>query len=140
METFTTSSQLPIGKKIARVRELLGYTQADLAALMSVTQQAISKMEASNKVDDLTIRRVANCLGIKKEAIKNFSNDLLIELLKNKGYTSKNTKAANSTIEAAREQKIDLSEKIIELYERLYRSEVLVLRLSQTRDTAVSEL
>ena len=43
---------LKIGRKISRVREIIGMKQEALATLLGVSQQAISKIEQSEKVED----------------------------------------------------------------------------------------
>jgi len=72
-----------IGKKISRLRELRGMKQETLAEQLGISQQAVSKMEQSEQVEDLTLERVAKALGIRKEAIENFNDEALIFHIEN---------------------------------------------------------
>ncbi len=67
-----------IGRKISRVRELKGMKQETLAAAMGVTQQAISKLEQSEEVDDERLGFIAQHLGVSVDAIKNFNEEAAI--------------------------------------------------------------
>lgn len=64
-----------LGKKISRVRELRGMKQETLAEQLGISQQAISKIEQSENVEDVTLGRIAKALGVPPEAIKNFSEE-----------------------------------------------------------------
>ncbi|WP_286850284.1 helix-turn-helix transcriptional regulator, partial [Proteiniphilum sp. UBA5480] len=44
-ETHTHMNASSIGRKIERIRRLKGMTQTELANMLGVTRQAISKME-----------------------------------------------------------------------------------------------
>ncbi len=45
-------------------REYLGYTQADVAARMGITQSALAQMEASKRPRKATLEKLAAALGI----------------------------------------------------------------------------
>ena len=64
-----------IGRKISRIRELRGMKQETLAAEMGVSQQAISKVEQSEHVDDDRLQAIAEKLGVSVEAIRNFDEE-----------------------------------------------------------------
>lgn len=72
-----------IGRKISRIREMLGVKQELLADKMGISQQAVSKIEQSEHIEDSTLDRVAQALGVKSEAIKNFVEDTLIFHIEN---------------------------------------------------------
>lgn len=55
------------GKKIERIRLLVGMSQSELGDLLGVSKQAISKMERSKKIDDEKFIRVLNILGVNTE-------------------------------------------------------------------------
>lgn len=72
-----------IGRKISRIRELRGMKQDTLAAELGVSQQAISKMEQSEKIEDEALERVARVLGVPVEGIKQFSDEAVINFIAN---------------------------------------------------------
>jgi transcriptional regulator with XRE-family HTH domain len=78
METNAKPQSRHIGRKISRVREMLGMKQEVLADKLGVTQQAISKIEQSENVEDVTLEKVAKALGMQSEAIKNFNEETVI--------------------------------------------------------------
>jgi transcriptional regulator with XRE-family HTH domain len=74
---------LHIGKKISRIRELRGMKQETLAAELGISQQAISKIEQSADVDGEALEKIANILGVTPEAVKNFSEEAVINFIAN---------------------------------------------------------
>lgn len=79
----TTSKPKHLGRNIGRLRELRGLKQEALAIAMGVSQQTISIMENSETVDDEKLLEVAKVLGVSPEAIKNFSEDAVINYFNN---------------------------------------------------------
>ena len=57
METEFYTNNSHLGRKIERIRRLRGMTQTDLGELLGVTKQAISKMEQSEKMNQIQINR-----------------------------------------------------------------------------------
>lgn len=104
-----------IGHKIARIRELKGMNQEALADKLGVTQQAISKMEQSDHIDDLMIERISKALGVTPTAVRNFNEEALFNNIQTNSDT-----AANNTIVNYQFNPI---EKIVELYDALLKSE-----------------
>lgn len=74
---------LHIGRKISRIRELRGMKQETLAAELGVSQQTVSKIEQSEKIEDDVLEKIAVVLGVSSEAIKRFSEDVLIFNIEN---------------------------------------------------------
>jgi transcriptional regulator with XRE-family HTH domain len=102
---------LHIGRKIERIRMLRGIKQETLAASLGITQAAVSKMEQSEKVSDEKLGEVAKVLGVTSDAIKNFDENASIN---NNVYDQNNTVI---------NYQFNPVEKIVELYERLLKSE-----------------
>lgn len=100
-----------IGRKIERIRELKGIKQETLAIELGISQQAVSKMEQSESIDDDRLERVAKAIGVTKQAIRNFSEEAQIN---NNVYDQNNTVI---------NYQFNPIEKIVELYERLLTSE-----------------
>jgi transcriptional regulator with XRE-family HTH domain len=101
------------GKKIERIRELRGMKQDTLAAALGISQQAVSKMESSEEIDEDRLSKVAEILGVTPDAIRNFSEDALFNNINNNFHD-------NSSLINYQFNPID---KIVELYERLLKSE-----------------
>ncbi len=77
------SETLHIGRKISRIRELRGMKQEALAQELGISQQAISKLEQSEKVEEEVLDKIAKALGVNSEAIKNYDDEKLIQNIQN---------------------------------------------------------
>jgi transcriptional regulator with XRE-family HTH domain len=115
METPTKSSKMHLGRKISRIREIRGIKQDYLATELGVSQQTISKIEQSEQVEDSTLEKIAAVLGLSAEAIKNFSEEALINNI--------NSSYDNSTLNVNNHCSFNPLDKVVELYERLLASE-----------------
>nr|WP_315423072.1 helix-turn-helix transcriptional regulator [uncultured Pedobacter sp.] len=126
METAQKPNRTHIGRKISRIRELRGMKQETLATELGISQQAISKIEQSEEIEDSTLEKVAKVLGVTAEAIKNYSDETVLNIISNT-FTSND----NSTINAINIQPtFNPLDKLMqaldankELYERLLTSE-----------------
>ncbi len=78
-----TPTKNHIGRKISRIRELRDMKQEALAQAMGTNQQAISLMENSETIDEEKLVEVAKALGVTPEAIKNFSEEAVINYFNN---------------------------------------------------------
>ncbi len=74
---------LHIGRKIARVREIKGIKQEALALELGVSQQTISNLEKSEKIEDEVLEKIAKYLAVTPEAIKNFSDEAVVNYFNN---------------------------------------------------------
>lgn len=72
---------LHIGRKISKIRELRGMKQETLAAELGISQQAISKIEQSEEIEDEALEKIAKVLGLPPEAIKKFNEDAVINII-----------------------------------------------------------
>ncbi len=109
-----------IGRKIERIRELRQMKQDTLAAGLGISQQAVSKMEQSEEVDDEKLSKVATLLGVSVEAIRNFNEETAI----NNINTFNDSSAFNFQCHFNPLDKlIELVEENKKLYERLLKSE-----------------
>lgn len=115
MDASTTKSTMHLGRKIGRMRELLGVKQETLASELGISQQSVSKMEQSEKVDDERLEEVAKILGVKSEAIRNFNDDSVINNI--------NNLYDNSSVDTIVNTQINPIKELAELYERLLQSE-----------------
>ncbi len=109
-----------IGRKISRIR---GMKQETLAEELGISQQSVSQMEQSESLEDEKLDKVAKALGVSKEAIKNFSEEAILNIIGNT-YHVDNSSAVNygctfNPIDKIMEQ----SDKIEELYKKLLEAE-----------------
>jgi transcriptional regulator with XRE-family HTH domain len=108
-----------IGRKISRLRELRGMKQETLAEQLGISQQAVSKMEQSEQVEDLTLERVARALDVTPAIIKNFSEEAVINNIQN-NYEGSSIHGGSVGQQYCTFNPFD---KIVELYEALLKSE-----------------
>ena len=115
-----------LGRKISRIRELKGMKQETLAHLLGVSQQAVSKLEQSEHVDEDRLTEVGKVLGLSTEAIKNFNEDAIINVIGNTVTNHDNASVFNYF------PTFNPFEKIVELYEALLKSEREKIELMET--------
>lgn len=115
---------LHIGRKIARIRELKGIKQESLAIDLGVTQQTVSNIEKSEKIEDEVLEKIAKALGVPAKAIENFSDEAVINII---ASTVNNHDQSASVFFSPTFNPIDKWLDVIEenkkLYERLLASE-----------------
>jgi transcriptional regulator with XRE-family HTH domain len=125
---ITTEPRMHIGRKIERIRELRGMKQETLADLLGVSQQAVSRMESSQDVEEERLQKVATALGVTPEAIRHFSEEALFN---NINSIHDNHENSVNTFHVVNYQ-FNPIEKIVELYERLLKSEREKVELLQS--------
>jgi transcriptional regulator with XRE-family HTH domain len=76
-------STFHIGRKIERIRLLRGLKQDAFASALGITQQAVSKMESSEEVEEERLNKVAEVLGVTPEVIRNFNEEALFNNINN---------------------------------------------------------
>lgn len=111
-----------IGRNIQKIRVYLGMKQEALAADLGVSQNVISKIEKESEIEEGLLNKIASVLGISAEVIKDFDVERAICNINNyKDATI--SPGATATVYAAHTQQINPLEKLVELYERLLKSE-----------------
>lgn len=122
-----TPTKNHIGRKISRIRELRDMKQEALAQAMGTNQQAISMMENSETIDEEKLVEVAKALGVTPEAIKNFSEENVINYFNNFYDNSfangQGTFGANNCTFNPLDKLIEAYEENKKLYERLLEAE-----------------
>jgi len=116
MENATKTTRTHLGRKISRIRELRGMKQDALAAELGISQQAVSKLEQSEEIEDSTLEKVAKVLGVSAEGMRSFSEETVFNII---GNTFTDSSSNNNNYLCT----INPLEKIIELYERLLAAE-----------------
>ncbi|MFN0293422.1 helix-turn-helix domain-containing protein [Pedobacter helvus] len=124
MENATKTTRTHLGRKISRIRELRGMKQDALASELGISQQAVSKLEQSEEIEDSTLEKVAKVLEMTVDAIKNFSDEAIAN------YFNTFNKEVSHSFNAYHDCNFNPLDKLMqaleankELYERLLASE-----------------
>lgn len=117
----TATKPKHIGRNISRIRELKGMKQEALATAIGVSQQSVSNIEASETIEEEKLIEVAKALGVTIEAIKNFSEEAMINYFN----TFNDTDFSNSQGAFGHNHQCTFNplDKVVELYERLVQAE-----------------
>lgn len=110
-----------VGRNLQRIRVYLGMKQEALAADLGVNQQVISKIEKQEEIEEGFLKRITEVLGISEEVIKDFDVEKTIFNINHHNYKDANISEGATTYAIV--QQINPLEKIVELYERLLKSE-----------------
>ncbi|RWW91962.1 helix-turn-helix domain-containing protein [Flavobacterium cerinum] len=123
---MSTATQNHIGRKISRIRELRDMKQEVLATALGVSQQTISNIENSEIIEEETLEKIAEVLGVSAKAIQNFNEETVLNIISN-SFTSNDSSTINAINVQPTFNPID---KLIEtygekekLYERLLQAE-----------------
>ncbi|KGO93179.1 helix-turn-helix domain-containing protein [Flavobacterium subsaxonicum] len=119
----TTAKPNHIGRKISRIRELRDMKQEALALALGTNQQAISIMENSETIEEEKLVEVAKALGVSVEAIKNFSEEGVINYFNNFYDNSQGTVGNYHCTFNPLDKLIEAYEENKKLYERLLEAE-----------------
>lgn len=110
METSEKPFKTHLGRKITRIRELRGMKQEALATELGISQQAVSKLEQSEDIEEPTLDKIAKALGVTAAGIKHFTEETIFNNI-------------NNFHDHSIQNNFNPIEKIIDLYERLLASE-----------------
>ncbi|MEC3965587.1 helix-turn-helix transcriptional regulator [Flagellimonas halotolerans] len=121
MQTKTKNNH--IGRKISRIRELRGMKQETLAEELGISQQAVSNIENSEKVDDAKLEEIAKALGVTKEGIENFSEEAILNIIGNTYHVDNSSAVNYGCTFNPLDKLIDAYEENKKLYERLLQAE-----------------
>ncbi len=97
---------------------MLGIKQETLAAELNMTQQAFSKLEQKEQIEDEMLDKIAKILHVSTETLKTMSEEATINYFntftnsENEHFFSQNCQYTFNPID-----------KIVELYERLVKAE-----------------
>ncbi|WP_369013370.1 helix-turn-helix domain-containing protein [Flavobacterium anhuiense] len=115
----TATKPKHIGRNISRIRELRGMKQEALAIAIGLSQQTVSNIEGSETVDDEKLNAIAEALGVSAEAIKNYSDEVVLNNIQNNHEGS----VIHSGPTVNHNCTFNQLDKIVELYERLVQAE-----------------
>ncbi len=120
----TTSKPKHIGRNISRIRELRDMKQEVLAIAMGVSQQTIPNIENSESIDEDKLLLIDQALGVTSEAIKNFSEESVINYFNTFSDNSGNNIFTNNyTNFNPLDKFIELYDEKEKLFERLLQAE-----------------
>ena len=122
-----------MGRKIGRMRELLGIRQDAVADKLGISQQTVSKIERSENVDDEMLSKMPKALGINVEAIKSFDEESIVYNIIQNNYegATNNTHSENPQYHCTFNPIDKLMEAVEEnkkLYQELLKEKEAVLR------------
>jgi len=121
MSTLTKPNH--IGRKISRIRELRDMKQEALAQALGTNQQAVSAIENSETIDEAKLIEVAKALGVTVEAIKNFSEEGMINYFNTFNDSDNNFNHYNTCTFNPLDKLMETVQENKNLYERLLQSE-----------------
>jgi len=121
MSTLTKPNH--IGRKISRIRELRDMKQEALAQALGTNQQAVSALENSETIDEQKLIEVAKALGVTVEAIKNFSEEGVINYFNTFNESPNNYFGLSNCTFNPLDKLMETVEENKNLYERLLQVE-----------------
>jgi len=139
METdFKTEKTIHLGRKVQRVREIIGYKQSTLAERAGMSQQNISKLEQSEQIPDETLEELAKGLGVTADFIKNFDEEKAIYNIQT--HFTYHNGSTNSNLNWQPTFINNPIDKVVELFEKLLQSEKEKLEILNTLTKQIEEL
>lgn len=118
-ETVEMPKKRHIGKNVQKVRVYLGIKQDALAMDVGMTQQTVSKIEQQEEIEDALLSKIANALGVTPELIRDFDEERAVYNINNNNYRDATINEGATPVV----QQVNPVDKIVELYERLLKSE-----------------
>ena len=120
MDTATKPKH--IGRNISRIRELRGMKQEALAIAIGISQQSVSNIEGSETVEEEKLQAIAEVLGVSAEAIKNYSDETVFNIIGNTYHDNASSLNYNCTFNPL-DKLVEAYEENKKLYERLVQAE-----------------
>lgn len=118
----TATKPRHIGRNISRIRELRGMKQEALAIAIGVSQQSVSNIEGSETVEEEKLQAIAEVLGVSAEAIKNYSDETVFNIIGNTYHDNASSLNYSCTFNPL-DKLVEAYEENKKLYERLLEAE-----------------
>ncbi|KAA5532760.1 helix-turn-helix domain-containing protein [Paenimyroides baculatum] len=122
-----TTQKKHLGRNICRIREMKGMKQETLAELLGISQQKMSVIENTEELDDAKLNEIANALEVPANAIKEYSDEKMLNVITNNTFNSNDSSTLNAINVMPTFNPLD---KLVEaydenkkLYERLLQAE-----------------
>ena len=112
-----------LGRNIEKLRSIKGIKQSDLARILKMKQQEISRLKQKEYIPDDILSKLADGIGFDIEVIKNFKEEPLINSINQQGgYVIANNFNPIEKIIELYEKRLDDKDKMIELLEKQVKS------------------
>ena len=122
-----TTVKKHIGRNISRIREMKGMKQETLAEILGISQQKMSVIENTEELDDAKLNEIAKALEVPANAIKEYSDEKMLNIITNNTFNSNDSSTLNAINVMPTFNPLD---KLVEaydenkkLYERLLQAE-----------------
>ena len=119
----TATKPKHIGRNISRIRELRGMKQEALANAIGISQQSVSNIEGSETVEEEKLKAIAEVLGVTTEAIKNFSDEAVLNIIGNTYHVDNSSAVNYGCTFNPLDKLVEAYEENKKLYERLVQAE-----------------
>lgn len=124
---MATAENKYIGRNICRIREIKGMKQNTLAELLGISQQQVSLIENSEFVEEERLKSIAKILDVPVEAIKEYSDDKVMNIISNNTFNSSDSSTLNAINLMPNfnplDKLVEAYEENKKLYERLLQAE-----------------
>ncbi|OQP45427.1 transcriptional regulator [Niastella yeongjuensis] len=108
------------GRAVKRIREILQVKQETLADALNISQQSVSSLEAKEIIDPETLEKIAEVLKVPVEAIKNFNEEGVINIVANTVNNNDNANGNSLFMYYPTFNPIDKYVEVVEKNEKLY--------------------
>ena len=122
-----TTQKKHLGRNISRIREMKGMKQETLAEILGISQQKMSVIENTEELDDAKLNEIAKALEVPANAIKEYSDEKMLNVITNNTFNSNDSSTLNAINVMPTFNPLD---KLVEaydenkkLYERLLQAE-----------------
>ena len=132
MEHTTKPRPVNLGRKIRHMRELLNFTQEEVAEKLGVSQQSVSLIESNETVDHDQLVKVAKAMGVSAEAIKHLEEDAAVYNIVHNSSISGAVSAHHCTFNPL-DKLIEAIEENKKLYEALIKEKEALLKSEQEK-------
>ena len=108
------------GRAVKRIREILQVKQETLAAELGISQQSVSLLESKETIDPETLEQIAKTLKVPLEAIKNFNEEGVVNIVANTVNNNDNANGNSLFMYYPTFNPIDKYVEAVEKNEKLY--------------------
>lgn len=120
-----TTMKRHLGRNISRIREMKGMKQETLAELLGISQQKMSVIENTEELDDTKLAPIAAALEVPTQAIKEYSDEKVMNIISNNTFTNDSVAIKNlyNPTFNPLDKLVEAYEENKKLYERLLAAE-----------------
>ena len=90
-----TTQKKHLGRNISRIREMKGMKQETLAEILGISQQKMSVIENTADLDDTKLNDIAKALDVPTQAIKEYSDERMINIISNNTFQNDSSAVKN---------------------------------------------